>query len=237
MNYEDKSKSTCVTANHSKGIPYNMVTCHNTMPKSENPEKETAILQPKRTEYGKRFRKEYEEGKIKRGLVQQLEPRTDGKTNTITSVQKDNLVLQLNPSKESNGVQPYQQNKVYDINGINPALNTDGRSHAVEISLISKDKRLKQTIDENNLKNGEVKALDTYNQSIHDRYPTLKDPRHNDRALFDGHRIRRLTPIECKRLQNVPDWYDMSVVSETQQYRQLGNGWTIEVIKHILSFM
>lgn len=237
MNYEDKSKSTCVTANHSKGIPYNMVTCHNTMPRSENPEKETAILQPKRTEYGKKFRKEYEEGKIKRGLVQQLEPRVDGKTNTITSVHKDNLVIQLNPSKESNGVQPYQQNRVYDVNGISPALNTDGRSHAVQITLTSKNKRLKKTIDENNLKNGEVKAIDIYNQSIHDRYPTLTDPIHNDRALFDGYRVRRLTPTECKRLQTVPDWYDMSVVSETQQYRQLGNGWTIEVIKHILSHM
>jgi hypothetical protein len=53
---------------------------------------------------------------------QQLEPRTDGKTNCLTSVQKDNLVIQLNPSTESNGCQPFQQNRVYDINGISPAL-------------------------------------------------------------------------------------------------------------------
>jgi site-specific DNA-cytosine methylase len=49
-------------------------------------------------------------------------------------------------------------------------------------------------------------------------------------------KIRRLTPTECKRLQTVPDWYDMSVVSDTQQYKMLGNGWTIEVIKYILNF-
>ena len=48
------------------------------------------------------------------------EPRTDGKTNTITTVQKDNLIMQLNPSKESNGAQPYQQNRVYDPDGIAP---------------------------------------------------------------------------------------------------------------------
>lgn len=54
---------------------------------------------------------------------QQLEPQPSGKTNALTSVQKDNLVMQLNPSKESNGCQPYQQNRIYDIDGKSPALN------------------------------------------------------------------------------------------------------------------
>jgi DNA-cytosine methyltransferase len=111
-----------------------------------------------------------------------------------------------------------------------------GNTNAVEIFLTSKDKRLKQTIDENDLIDGEVKALDVYNQSIHDRYPTLKDPRHNDRALFDGSRIRRLTPIECERLQTVADNYT-NYVSDSQRYKMLGNGWTIEVIIHILKYI
>lgn len=46
---------------------------------------------------------------------------------------------------------------------------------------------------------------------------------------------RRLTPTECARLQTVPEWYEWNC-SETQQYRMLGNGWTVEVIKHILSY-
>jgi DNA (cytosine-5)-methyltransferase 1 len=54
---------------------------------------------------------------------QMLEPRYDGKTNCLTSVQKDNLVMQLNKSTESNGCQPYQQNRVYDIDGISPAFD------------------------------------------------------------------------------------------------------------------
>ena len=171
----------------------------------------------------------------KGNIEQQLEVRKDGKTNCLTSVQKDNLIRQLNPSLESGGKQPYQQNRVYDIDGISPALNTDGRSHAVEVVLTSKDKRLKQTIDVNNLVYGEVKALDVYNQSIHNRYPTLKDPKHNDRALFDGSRIRRLTPIECERLQTVADNYT-NHVSDSQRYKMLGNGWTIDVIAHILKY-
>jgi DNA (cytosine-5)-methyltransferase 3A len=146
-------------------------------------------------------------------------------------------VVQISTNNKSNGgTQPYQQDRIYDIEGISPSLNTDGRSHAVEIVLISKDKRLKQTIDENNLTEGQIKALDTYNQSTHDRYPTLKDPRHNDRALFDGSRIRRLTPLECMRLQTVDDNYLMPV-SDSQKYKMLGNGWTIEVIAHLLSYL
>lgn len=48
--------------------------------------------------------------------------------------------------------------------------------------------------------------------------------------------IRRLTPTECARLQTVPKWYIWNC-SDTQQYKMLGNGWTVEVIKHILSFI
>ena len=50
---------------------------------------------------------------------------------------------------------------------------------------------------------------------------------------LDNYRIRRLTPTECARLQTIPDWYEW-IVSDTQIYKQCGNGWTIEAIKHIL---
>ncbi len=49
-------------------------------------------------------------------------------------------------------------------------------------------------------------------------------------------RIRRLTPTECARLQTIPDWYKWQC-SNAQQYKMLGNGWTVEVIKHIFSFI
>lgn len=47
---------------------------------------------------------------------------------------------------------------------------------------------------------------------------------------------RKLTPVECERLQTVPDNYT-NHVSNTQRYKMLGNGWTIEVIAHILKNM
>tara|TARA_R110000744_G_C19313376_1_gene556962 strand:+ start:102 stop:1283 length:1182 start_codon:yes stop_codon:yes gene_type:complete len=55
---------------------------------------------------------------------------------------------------------------------------------------------------------------------------------HNNH-LSDGIHYRKLTTIECERLQTVDDNYTKSV-SNTQRYKMLGNGWTVDVIKHIL---
>ena len=52
--------------------------------------------------------------------------------------------------------------------------------------------------------------------------------------LKDGYYIiRKLTVSECKRLQTVPEWYEFPV-SNSQAYKMLGNGWTCEVISHLI---
>ena len=160
-------------------------------------------LTPRRTEYGKQIRKQYEAGEIseQRKNIQQLEPREDGKTNCLTTVQKDNMIMerkpiQLNHSDREFGNQSRQQNRVYDEEGISPAVmaNMSCGSHAV----------------------------------------------------FNRCRIRRLTPTECARLQSIPDWYEwkgkfpdgkVKPTSDTQIYKMCGNGWNVEVIKHIFSFI
>lgn len=48
--------------------------------------------------------------------------------------------------------------------------------------------------------------------------------------------LRRLTPTECARLQTIPEWYQWKC-SNTQEYKMLDNGWTVEVIKHIFGYM
>ena len=95
-----------------------------------------------------------QDGKMKvAGLTKQrIEVRYDGKTNALTTVQKDN-------------------NAVYEA---------DGRPH----------------------------------------------------CGIEGIKFRKLTPLECERLQTVPDNYT-ACVSNTQRYRMLGNGWTVDVIAHI----
>lgn len=58
----------------------------------------------------------------------------------------------------------------------------------------------------------------------------------NSYSVKTEKRIRRLTPTECARLQTVPEWYKWKC-SDTQQYKMLGNGWTIKVIMHILKYL
>lgn len=60
-----------------------------------------------------------------------------------------------------------------------------------------------------------------------------------DFCRFENARIRRLTPKECMRLQTVPEWAIEKMmncgVSDSQLYKMLGNGWTVDVIAYILS--
>lgn len=63
--------------------------------------------------------------------------------------------------------------------------------------------------------------------------PTLSsNSRSYNNLLHDGYCLRRLTPIECERLQTLPDNYT-EWVSNTQRYKMLGNGWTVDVIANI----
>jgi DNA (cytosine-5)-methyltransferase 3A len=175
-------------------------------------------------------------------LEQRLEPRTDGKTNTLTSVQKDNMVMQLNPSTESNGQQPYQQNRVYSPDGISPALSAQlsSGSHAI----LEKYPKLVEDKSNSNLlfhrkgfkDNSQVYGLDG-------KCGTLDTAQGGGRGKYTllEHRIRRLTEKECCRLQTVDDNYFIKdgkpIISSTQQYRCLGNGWTVDVIAYIFSFI
>tara|TARA_R110002167_G_scaffold64501_1_gene182380 strand:+ start:33 stop:1043 length:1011 start_codon:yes stop_codon:yes gene_type:complete len=70
--------------------------------------------------------------------------------------------------------------------------------------------------------------------------PTLSTSswQHNNHLTYDeGLTYRKLTPTECERLQTVPEGYTDKGVSDTQRYKMLGNGWTVDIIKHILSGM
>ncbi|EOA57443.1 hypothetical protein HMPREF1214_02476 [Bacteroides sp. HPS0048] len=160
-------------------------------------------LTPKRTEFGKQIRKKYEAGEITamRKDVSQLEPRTDGKTNTLTTVQKDNLIMQLNANNRIGGIS-------LNDRGIRPHRGDDKKTGISELGTILYDNQ----------------KTDTHLTN------------HVQKIISKDYRIRRLTPTECSRLQTIPEWYRWEC-SDTQQYRMLGNGWTVDVIAHILSFI
>jgi DNA (cytosine-5)-methyltransferase 3A len=54
--------------------------------------------------------------------------------------------------------------------------------------------------------------------------------------VYTQKRIRKLNPIECERLQTLPDNYT-EWVSDSQRYKMLGNWWTVDVIAHIFSYL
>ncbi len=64
-----------------------------------------------------------------------------------------------------------------------------------------------------------------------------------DLILYDDFSFRRLTPVECERLQTLPDYYTAmgafgnkgTLISNTQSYKMIGNSWTVDVISHILA--
>lgn len=70
--------------------------------------------------------------------------------------------------------------------------------------------------------------------TVKNGFITIKDKQYPIKLADGYYLIRKLTPLECERLQTLPDGYT-SGVSDTQRYRAIGNGWTAEVIIHILS--
>jgi len=83
-----------------------------------------------------------------------------------------------------------------------------------------------------------IACIDVYNKKVKlDRKcPTLTLPHHNSIRLLQNGRIRKLTPNECEKLQNVPLDYTDCGLSDIHRYSMLGNGWTVDVISHILSY-
>ena len=148
---------------------------------------------------------------------QKLELNRSGKSNSLTTVQKDNVIVktepnQINPSKKASGKQPYMQDRIF---------HKEGKSHALTSSFA----------DRTNV--GEPK-LRTKSKTVRSGGRGSYD-RHEWDSVDDLH-WRKLTPLECERLQTVPDNYT-NHVSNSQRFRMLGNGWTVDVIAHILNNM
>lgn len=124
---------------------------------------------------------------------------------------------------------------VYDDDGISPTLN-DMQGGGRQPMIIAK--RLQKLIDNTRFEEGKVLNMDLYNQSTNGEVSsTLSDPCHNTNRLFDGLRIRKLTPLECWRLMGQSDsaYYKATQVnSDTQLYKQAGNSIVVDVLYYLM---
>ena len=167
--FVDRDKSHCIDANYFKG--------GNLKSYFEKNRRQLVFCGAMRGRYlidGKR-----QDGKMKTaGLTEQrFEIRRDEKTNTLTTVQKDNYAVFMKQLARG-------YNKGFNrLTDKTPPLTSSSREHNHSVS--------------------------------------------NDEITY-----RKLTPIECERLQTVDDNYT-NYVSNTQRYKMLGNGWTVDVIAHI----
>jgi len=83
---------------------------------------------------------------------------------------------------------------------------------------------------------GNGKVEHRFYESLKGKAHTMTKTGYTRRAftgVIDDMVIRKLTPIECERLQTIPDNYT-DAVSNTQRYKMLGNGWNVDTIVHIL---
>ena len=106
-----------------------------------------------------------------------------------------------------------------------------------EIHLYTNYKKLVETVEKNEMPVDEVKHMDLYNRNLTDNCGTLSDPCHNNNRLWDGLRIRKLTPKECFRLMGFED-KDIEClienkISNTQLYKMAGNSIVVDVLKYI----
>ena len=177
----DNDKSAAVVANFYKGVPYNVLIdrepkiCGRIVGRKINPET------GKRDDYNPDLKAE-----------QRLELRLDEKSGTLTTVQKDNVLIV--PEATKKGYTEIEDGDCFDATFIN-----------------SKTRRGRNMKDKSN-------CLTAANY---------------DYMRYEHPTYRKLTPIECERLQTLPDNYTEGV-SNTQRYKALGNGWTVDVIVHIL---
>ena len=121
--------------------------------------------------------------------------------------------------------------------GICPTLDTmQGGNRQPFIK--SKCKRLESLVNKTNFEQGKILNMDLYNQTTNENISQcLTEPHHNSQRLFDGLRIRKLTPKECWRLMGFDDEdfeKASKVNSNTQLYKQAGNSICVSVLEVIL---
>lgn len=85
----------------------------------------------------------------------------------------------------------------------------------------------------------DICCIDVYNKKFKKdrKSPTLTLPHHNSLRLLQDGKFRKLTPNECERLQTVPVDYTNTGIADIHRYSMLGNGWTVDVIAFIFSFI
>ena len=245
INVTDDGKSQTLKAQYCKNSVANFCCYSSTYGASGVAE--PVCLRYERTEEAKRCRKAYEAHEIKHGYneLNELHPRPDGKTNTLTTVLKDNQIMESIPTmpvKEATakGYTEIECGDCVDLSMPNSKTRR-GRSMADKANCMQTSNDFYQYVAyaiEFDDDGKPIKAIGKDGKEItiyevKGGKITIKGKQYPIKLKDGFYIIRKLTVCECMRLQTVPEWYEFPV-SDSQAYKMLGNGWTCEVIAHIL---
>lgn len=155
----------------------------------------------------------------------------DGKTPTLSSFGPLVKVGHV-------GTSDSQANRVYSPEGKTPTLSANGGGLGAKTGLYAVGRDIGRRLNEEGKRDDANEDL-PYQRRIEVREDgksgTLTSVM-KDNLVVGAERIRKLTPVECERLQGLPDGYTAGV-AKTHRYKCLGNAFHVEVIKHILSFL
>lgn len=168
------------------------------------------------------------------GTEQFIEARKDGKSNCLTTIQKDSMVAEPIPFNTYNGEGEKSRTFMAGYYKYGEATIIKNKGFKGGATAIAQPVRVGEYG-----KGGQGQRI----YSVRGKSVTLSANGGGQGAktglykidLPDGdYIVRKLTPVEAERLQTLPDNYTEGI-SNTQRYKCIGNGWTVDVIAHILN--
>lgn len=168
------------------------------------------------------------------GTEQFIEARKDGKSNCLTTVQKDSMVAEPIPFNTYNGEGEKSRTFMAGYYKYGEATIIKNKGFKGGTTAVAQPVRVGEYG-----KGGQGQRI----YSVRGKSVTLSANGGGQGAktglykidLPDGdYIVRKLTPVEAERLQTLPDNYTEGI-SNTQRYKCIGNGWTVDVIAHILN--
>ena len=168
--------------------------------------------------------------------VKQYESNGEEKANALTTCQTDSMVsepVQVGALPRPNGeLSTSQAFRIYDVNAKSVTINANGGGAGGKTGLYAIPVEFEDGIPTKAVSLSDGKTHIVY--EVRGGQITIKGKTYPIK-LGDGfYIIRKLTVRECMRLQTVPEWYEFPV-SDAQAYKMLGNGWTVDVIAHLLN--
>ena len=220
-----QDKSYCMTASYDGAVLWN------TLQRSQR----SMIAEPVGVaQRGRYIQSGKRSEKYAGGTEQFIEARKDGKSNCLTTVQKDSMVAEPIPFNTYNGEGEKSRTFMAGYYKYGEATIIKNKGFKGGATAIAQPVRVGEYG-----KGGQGQRI----YSVRGKSVTLSANGGGQGAktglykidLPDGdYIVRKLTPIEAERLQTLPDNYTGGI-SNTQRYKCIGNGWTVDVIAHILN--